>query len=161
MIVLKLLHILRRDVVLFEEHLLSIAEMLMAMWKRLYQVKVTSLLTVGQSVSLAVEPHLGFMTRYLLLFDSYGLVFVGRSFWREDGTVFCICCWFSPAQSFSGPSPLDLGTIFYSISFQTSLFVASYDSLGHLHGIRPLLQTGPVVSLLNLQPWLSVFIVLH
>jgi hypothetical protein len=35
-------------------------------------------LTVGQSVNLGVEPHLGLMTRYLLLFDSYGLVFVGR-----------------------------------------------------------------------------------
>jgi hypothetical protein len=28
------------------------------------------------------------MTRYLLLFDSYGLVFVGRPLWREDGSVF-------------------------------------------------------------------------
>jgi hypothetical protein len=27
------------------------------------------------------------MTRYLLLFDSYGLVFVGRPLWREDGSV--------------------------------------------------------------------------
>jgi hypothetical protein len=34
--------------------------------------------TDGQSVSLRVEPHLGIMTRYLLLFDSYGLVIVGR-----------------------------------------------------------------------------------
>jgi hypothetical protein len=34
--------------------------------------------TDGQSVSLGVEPHLGLMTRYLLLFDSYGLVFVER-----------------------------------------------------------------------------------
>jgi hypothetical protein len=42
--------------------------------------KVTLRLTVGQSVSLGVEPHLGFITRYLLLFDSYGLVFVGRPF---------------------------------------------------------------------------------
>jgi hypothetical protein len=42
------------------------------------KVKVTLQLTVGQSVSLGVEPHLGLMTRYLLLFDSYGLVFVGR-----------------------------------------------------------------------------------
>jgi hypothetical protein len=39
------------------------------------QVKVTLRLTVSQSVSLVVEPHLGLMTRYLLLFDSYGLVF--------------------------------------------------------------------------------------
>jgi hypothetical protein len=42
------------------------------------QVKVTMRLTVSQSVSLGVEPHLELMTRYLLLFDNYGLVFVGR-----------------------------------------------------------------------------------
>jgi hypothetical protein len=40
------------------------------------QVKVTLRLTVSQSLSLGVEHHLGFMTRYLLLFDSYGLVFL-------------------------------------------------------------------------------------
>jgi small ligand-binding sensory domain FIST len=40
------------------------------------KVKVTLVLTVSQSVSLGYEPHLGFMTRYLLLFDSYGLLFV-------------------------------------------------------------------------------------
>jgi hypothetical protein len=43
-----------------------------------FKVKVTLRLTVSQSVSLGVEPHMGLMTRYLLLFDSYGLVFVGR-----------------------------------------------------------------------------------
>jgi hypothetical protein len=42
------------------------------------KVKVTLRLMVSQSVSLGVKPHLGLMTRYLLLFDSYGLVFVGR-----------------------------------------------------------------------------------
>jgi hypothetical protein len=61
------------------------------------KVKVTLRLTVGQSASLGVEPHLGLMTRYLLLFDSYVLVFVGRPFWREGGSVFCICWWPSPA----------------------------------------------------------------
>jgi hypothetical protein len=60
-----------------------------------------------RSVSLGVEPHLGLMTRYLLLFDNYGLVFVGRPLWREDGSVFYICCWPSPAWSFSGPIPWD------------------------------------------------------
>jgi hypothetical protein len=35
------------------------------------KVKVTLLLTVRQSVNLGVEPHLGLMTRYLLLFDSF------------------------------------------------------------------------------------------
>jgi hypothetical protein len=36
------------------------------------KVKATLRLTVSQSVSLGVEPQ------YLLLFESYGLVFVGR-----------------------------------------------------------------------------------
>jgi hypothetical protein len=42
------------------------------------QDKVTLRLTVSQSVSLGVEHHLALMTRYLLPFDSYGVVFVGR-----------------------------------------------------------------------------------
>jgi hypothetical protein len=42
------------------------------------KVKVTLRLTVSQSVSLGVEPHLGLMTRYLILFDSYGLVYLGH-----------------------------------------------------------------------------------
>jgi hypothetical protein len=42
------------------------------------KVKVTLRLTVSQSVSLGVEPHLELTTRYLLLFDSSGLVFVRR-----------------------------------------------------------------------------------
>jgi hypothetical protein len=42
----------------------------------LVKVKVTLRLTVSQSVSLGVEPHLGLMTRYLVLFDSYGLFFL-------------------------------------------------------------------------------------
>jgi hypothetical protein len=45
--------------------------------------KITLWLTVSQSVSLGVEPHLGLMTRYLLLYDSYGLVFVGHPLWWE------------------------------------------------------------------------------
>jgi hypothetical protein len=57
------------------------------------QVQVTLRLTVSQSVSLGVKHHLGLMTRYLLLFGIYGLVFVGRPLWREDGSAFCICCW--------------------------------------------------------------------
>jgi hypothetical protein len=45
-------------------------------------------------------------------------------------------------QSFSGLSPLRLATIFYCLSFETSLFVASYDSQGHGGGIRSRLHTG-------------------
>jgi hypothetical protein len=38
-------------------------------------------------------------------------------------------------QSFSGASPLRLATTFYCLRFETSLFVASYDSQGHGGGI--------------------------
>jgi hypothetical protein len=44
----------------------------------IYKVKVTLRLTVSQSVCLGIEPHLGPMTRYLFLSDSYVLVSVGR-----------------------------------------------------------------------------------
>jgi hypothetical protein len=98
------------------------------------KVKVTLRLTVSQSISLDVEPHLGLRTRYLLLFDSYGLVFVGR--------LLYMCCWPLLAHSFLGPSPLELATIFYCLRFETSLFVASYDSQGHGGSIRPRLNTG-------------------
>jgi hypothetical protein len=63
--------------------------------------------------------------------------FVGRPLWREDGSLFCICCWPSPAESLSSPTPLGLVTVFYCHRFETSLFVASYDSQGHSGGIRP------------------------
>jgi hypothetical protein len=50
--------------------------------------KVTLRLTVSQSVSLGVEPHLRLMTRYLLLFDSYGLVFWGALSDERTGLSF-------------------------------------------------------------------------
>jgi hypothetical protein len=60
------------------------------------------------------------------------------------GRVFCLqCCWASSAQLFSGPSPVGLVTIFYSLRFQTVLFVASYDSQGYGGGIRPRLRLEP------------------
>jgi hypothetical protein len=53
-------------------------ESLVTHWTPLQvKVKVTLRLTVSQSVSLGVEPHLRLMTRYLLLFDFYGLVLWG------------------------------------------------------------------------------------
>jgi hypothetical protein len=44
-------------------------------------------------------------------------------------------------QSFAGPSPVRLATIFYYLRFETSLFVDSYDSQGYGGGIRPRNQT--------------------
>jgi hypothetical protein len=62
--------------------------------------------------------------------------------WREDGSVVYNCCWPSPKQSFSGPSPMGLVTIFYCLRIETSLFVASYDSQSYGGGIRTRLHTG-------------------
>jgi hypothetical protein len=73
---------------------------------------------------------------------SCGFVDMGRSLRREDGSVVDNCCWPSPVQSFSGPCPVGLATIFYCLRLETSLFVASYDWQGYGGGIRPRLHTG-------------------
>jgi hypothetical protein len=104
-------------------------------WSKV-KVKVALWLTGSQSVSLGVEPQI-FITVWQL--RSW---FVGCLLWRENGSVFCICWWSLPAQSFSGLSPLGLATIFYCLRCKTSLFVASYDSQDHGGGIRPRLHTG-------------------
>jgi hypothetical protein len=56
--------------------------------------------------------RLGPTTRFLLLSDSSGFVDVGHPIRREDGSVVYNCCWPSPGQSFSGPSPVGVKTIF-------------------------------------------------
>jgi hypothetical protein len=67
--------------------------------------------SVGQSV-LVSRNQLGLMTRFLLLSDSCGFVDMGRSLWQENGSAVYNCCWSSPEESFSGPSPRGLMTIF-------------------------------------------------
>jgi hypothetical protein len=64
---------------------------------------------------------------------------VGRSLWREDESVVYNYCCPSPAESFSGPGPVGLATIFYCLRFETFLFVASYDSQSYS---RPCIHTG-------------------
>jgi hypothetical protein len=102
------------------------------------KVKVKVLLgpTVSRLVCLGVEPHLGPKTTYILFVDSYCLVLWGALSDERTGLSLFICCWPSLPQCFSGPSPLGLVTIFYCLRFETSLFVASYDSQGYGGGIR-------------------------
>jgi hypothetical protein len=52
-------------------------------------------------------------------------------------------------ESFSGLSPLGLAIIFYCLRFQTSHFVASYDSQGRSGGIRHHLHTGDSPKLIK------------
>jgi hypothetical protein len=77
--------------------------------------------TDGQSASVSwcQAPHLGLQTRIFLLSDSCGFVNVGRPLWRENRCVVYNWCWFSPAQSFSGPSPAVLITVIYFLRFKT------------------------------------------
>jgi hypothetical protein len=42
----------------------------------------------------------------------------GRPLWREDGPVVYNCYWFSPAQSFSGPSPARLMAMPYCFTLE-------------------------------------------
>jgi hypothetical protein len=72
------------------------------------------------SLSWNKAPIWGYRPDLYYLYDSYGLPLMGRHLWREVGSVFCMCCWPLPAQSFSGPSPLGLETIFYCLTFETS-----------------------------------------
>jgi hypothetical protein len=113
---------------------------------------------VSRPVCLGVKhPSGAYDQIFITCVTSYGLVRVGRPLWREDGSLFCMCCWPLPAQSFSGPSPLGLETIFYCLTFETSLFVDSYGSQGHGGGIRPRLHTG----LPNSYKWNFPFIFFH
>jgi hypothetical protein len=98
------------------------------------KVKVTLQLTVSQPVRLGVEPH--YYSLAVTVLFLWGALSDDRT-----GSVFCICCWHLPAQSFSGPSAVRLVTIFYCLRFETSLFVASYDSRGYGGGIQPRLHT--------------------
>jgi hypothetical protein len=93
--------------------------------------------TVSQPVCLGVKPRVGPKIRFVLLSDNCRFADVGRSLADErTGLSFKIA---------AGPrhrNPVGLATIFYCLRFETSLFVASYDSQGYGGGILSHLHTG-------------------
>jgi hypothetical protein len=69
--------------------------------------------TDGQPASLSWHkaPFWGLRPDLYYCLTVAGLLIWG-ALWREDGSVVYNSCWPSPAQSFSGPSPLGLVAIF-------------------------------------------------
>jgi hypothetical protein len=125
---------------------------------RLHTVKILlslSLTTDGQSASLSWNKvHIrGLYDHIFIIVRQLRVCWCG-ALWREDGSVIYNCCWTSPAQSFSGSNPVRLAIIlvFYSLMFETSLFVASYDSQGYGGGIRPRLHRRFLSLSLMLRP---------
>jgi hypothetical protein len=55
----------------------------------------------------------GLMIRFSSVSESCWFVYVRRPLWREDRSAVCNCCCASPGQSFPGPSPAGLVTIYY------------------------------------------------
>jgi hypothetical protein len=91
--------------------------------------------SVSQSLSVS-NTHLGLKTRFLLLSHSCGFIDVRCPLCREEVSVVYNCCWPSPAQSFSSPSPVGLMTVFYCLRCQTPT-TWSARSL-YLHPLRTL-----------------------
>jgi hypothetical protein len=102
--------------------------------------------TVSRPVCLGIKHPSGFTTRFFLR-SEYGIrltvtFFIPWDALSDERTGLSFVCATGPCQrSFLGRSPLGLATVLYCLRFETSLFVASYDSQGHGGGIRPRLHT--------------------
>jgi hypothetical protein len=84
------------------------------------------------------------MIRYLFLSDSYVLVLSDE----RAGLSFVCAAGLCQRILYRVLVPLGLRPYFTVSDFETSLFVASYDSQGHGGGIRPRLHTGvPILQL--------------
>jgi hypothetical protein len=104
--------------------------------------------TDGQSVGKSwCRAPSGTHDRIFMNCLAFTVLFCGAPSLTSGRVCLFICCWHLPVQSFSVLSILGLATIFYCLRFETSFFVASYDSQGNGGSIRPRLQVQVQVTL--------------
>jgi hypothetical protein len=72
---------------------------------------------ISRPVCLVVKHPSG--AQHLIFLQSVAALMMWGALSDEDGSVVYIRCWSSPAQSFSGPSPAGIMTIFYCLRFET------------------------------------------
>jgi hypothetical protein len=71
------------------------------------------------SLSWQQAPWDSWCSNFIFQLNACGYSPYVHPLWQEDGSVIYNCCWFSPAQAFSGQSPMGPMTTFYYLKFET------------------------------------------
>jgi hypothetical protein len=88
---------------------------------QLLSLSLTLRPTVSRPVCLGIKHPSGAYDQIFITCVTVTVLFLWGAFSDERSGLSFVCCWPLPAQSFSGPSPLGLQTIFYCLRFETSI----------------------------------------